>query len=129
MFQNMCMMQYGLKPGAFTFYVDKRLQGGESLDVGEMTWEVVHIPGHSPGSIGLYNRIEKILIPGDVVYADYAIGRFDLHGADGSELKNSLLQLAKLEVNILLPGHNRIVTDLPTGYIAETAKQWAPYLT
>jgi len=63
------------------------------------------------------------------VYADYAIGRFDLHGANGSELKNSLLQLAKLEVNILLPGHNRIVKELPAGYIAKTAKQWAPYLT
>jgi len=73
--------------------------------------------------------MEKILIPGDVVYADYAIGRFDLHGANGSELKNSLLQLAKLEVNILLPGHNRIVTELSAGYISETAKQWAPYLT
>jgi hydroxyacylglutathione hydrolase len=129
MFQNMCMMQYSLKPGAFTFYVDRRLQGGESLDIGGMTWEVLHIPGHSPGSIGLYNRMEKILIPGDVVYADYAIGRFDLHGANGSERKNSLLHLAKLEVNILLPGHNRIVTELPAGYIEETAKQWAPYLT
>ncbi len=129
MFQSMCMMQYSLKPGAFTFYVDRRLQGEENLDIGGMTWEVLHIPGHSPGSIGLYNRQEKILIPGDVVYADYAIGRFDLHGADASELKNSLLQLAKLEVNILLPGHNRIVKDLPAGYIAETAKQWAPYLT
>jgi len=129
MFQNMCMMQYSLKPGAFTFYVDRRLQGGESLDIGGMTWEVLHIPGHSPGSIGLYNRMEKTLIPGDVVYADYAIGRFDLHGANGSELKNSLLQLSKLEVNILLPGHNRIITELPAGYIAETAKQWAPYLT
>ena len=128
MFQNMCMMQYNLKPGAFTFYVDRRLQGGENLDIGGMTWEVLHIPGHSPGSIGLYNRLEKILIPGDVVYADYAIGRFDLHGANGSELKNSLVQLAELEVNILLPGHNRIVKELPPGYIAETARQWASYL-
>jgi hypothetical protein len=72
--------------------------------------------------------LEKILIPGDVVYADYAIGRFDLHGANGPELKNSLVQLAELEVNILLPGHNRIVKDLPSGYIAETARQWASYL-
>jgi hypothetical protein len=31
-------------------------------------------------------------------------------------------------VSILLPGHNRIVTELPPGYIAETAEQWAPYL-
>ncbi len=129
MFQNMCMMQYNLKPGAFTSYVDRRLHGGESLNIGKMTWDVLHIPGHSPGSIGLYNREEKILIPGDVVYADYAIGRFDLHGANGAELKDSLLQLAELEVNILLPGHNRIVKELPSGYIAETAKQWIPYLT
>jgi len=129
MFQNMCMMQYNLKPGAFTSYVSRRLHGGETLDIGKMTWDVLHIPGHSPGSIGLYNREEKILIPGDVVYADYAIGRFDLHGANGAELKDSLLQLAELEVNILLPGHNRIVKELPPGYIAETAKQWIPYLT
>jgi glyoxylase-like metal-dependent hydrolase (beta-lactamase superfamily II) len=128
MFQNMCMMQYNIKPGAFTFLIDRRLQGEENLDIGGMTWEVLHIPGHSPGSIGLYNQSEKILIPGDVVYADYAIGRFDLHGANGLELKNSLLQLAELEVDILLPGHNRIVNGLPPGYIADTAGQWAPYL-
>jgi len=128
MFRDMCETQYNLRPGDFTFYVDRRLQGGEDLDIGGMTWEVLHIPGHSPGSIGLYNRSEKILIPGDVVYADYAIGRFDLHGANGSQLKDSLLQLAELDVDILLPGHNRIVEDLPSGYIAETAKQWASYL-
>lgn len=128
MFQNMCMTQYNIKPGAFTFLADRRLQGEENLDIGGMTWEVLHIPGHSPGSIGLYNQSEKILIPGDVVYADYAIGRFDLHGANGLELKDSLSQLADLEVDILLPGHNRIVKELPPGYIAETAKQWAPYL-
>ena len=128
MFRSMCQMQYGLKPGAFTFHVDKRLDGDESLDIGGMVWEVIHIPGHSPGSIGLYHRTKKILIPGDVVYADYAIGRFDMHKADGSVLKDSLMRLAELEVDILLPGHNRIVKDLPSGYILKTAKQWGPYL-
>jgi hydroxyacylglutathione hydrolase len=64
-----------------------------------------------------------------VVYADYAIGRFDLHGANSRELRNSLLRLAALEVDMLLPGHNRIVKDLPSGYIAETARRWAPYLS
>jgi glyoxylase-like metal-dependent hydrolase (beta-lactamase superfamily II) len=63
-----------------------------------------------------------------VVYADYAIGRFDLHGADGSKLKDSLMRLAELEVDILLPGHNRVVKGVKPGYIRETAKQWAPYL-
>jgi hydroxyacylglutathione hydrolase len=129
MFRSMCEMQFGIKPGDFKFQVHRKLQGGESLDIGGMTWEVIHIPGHSMGGIALYNRPQKILIPGDVVYADYAIGRFDLYGADASELKESLFRLAELEVDVLLPGHNRIVQGLPRGYILQTAKQWEAYLT
>jgi glyoxylase-like metal-dependent hydrolase (beta-lactamase superfamily II) len=64
-----------------------------------------------------------------VVYADYAIGRFDLHGANGVQLKDSLYRLAELEVNILLPGHNRIDVDVREEYIKETARQWERYLT
>jgi glyoxylase-like metal-dependent hydrolase (beta-lactamase superfamily II) len=78
--------------------------------------------------VALYNREARILIPGDVVYADHAIGRYDLHGASGPVLKRSLSALADLDVNILLPGHNRIVEGLPAGYIRRTGDQWAPYL-
>jgi hydroxyacylglutathione hydrolase len=129
MFRGLCQSQFGLKPGAFKFQVNRKLQGGETLDLGGTVWEVIHIPGHSMGSIGLYHRPLKVLIPGDVVYADDAIGRFDLYGADASELKKSLLRLAELEVEILLPGHNRIVKGLPKGYILKTTKQWESYLT
>ena len=128
MFKGLCQLQFGLKPGAFKFQVNRKLQGGETLDLGDTLWEVIHIPGHSIGSIGLYHRPMKILIPGDVVYADYAIGRFDLFSADSSELKKSLMRLAELEVDFLLPGHNQIVEDLPKGYILKTARQWEPYL-
>jgi len=127
-FKGMCQMQYGLKAGAFTFKVDRMLEGGETLNIGNMSWEVIHIPGHSMGGIALYNRPLKALIPGDVVYADYAIGRFDLYGASGAQLKASLYRLAELEVDILLPGHNRIVKGLPADYITKTAKSWEPYL-
>jgi glyoxylase-like metal-dependent hydrolase (beta-lactamase superfamily II) len=128
MFREFCQEQLGLKSGVFKFQTNRKLDGGETLDLGEMAWEVIHIPGHSMGSIGLYHRPMRILIPGDVVYADYAIGRFDLYGADGPELKKSLMRLAELEVDILLPGHNQIVKGLPKGYIMKTAKQWEPYL-
>ena len=128
MFREYCQGQLRLKPGAFKCRVNRKLQGGETLDLGDMIWEVIHIPGHSMGSIGLYHRAMKILIPGDVVYADYAIGRFDLYGADAARLKESLMDLAELEVSILLPGHNQIVKSLPKGYILKTAKQWEPYL-
>ena len=128
MFRGFCQTQYGLKPAAFKFQVHRKLQGGETLDLGDTTWEIIHIPGHSMGSIGLYHRSLKILIPGDVVYADYAIGRYDLHGADPAGLRQSLMRLAELEVELLLPGHNQIVESLPKGYILKTAKQWESYL-
>jgi len=128
MFRGMCQMQYGLKPGAFSFTVDRHLAGGETVELGGAAWEVIHIPGHSMGGIALYNRSSRTLIPGDVVYADYAIGRFDLHGADPAALKDSLRRLGELEVDVLLPGHNRFVKDLPKGYILATARQWEPYL-
>jgi glyoxylase-like metal-dependent hydrolase (beta-lactamase superfamily II) len=128
MFRSMCQMQFNLKPGMFRFTVHRHLQDGDNLELGGMRWELLHIPGHSAGGIALYDRMRKILIPGDVVYADYAIGRYDLHGADPSALKHSLIRLGALEVDILLPGHNRIDTDVPHGYIAQTAKQWEPYL-
>ena len=128
MFKTLCQVQFGLKPGAFKFKVDRKLDGGETLDLGGIAWEVVHIPGHSMGSIGFYHRSAKILIPGDVAYADHAIGRFDLYGANPSELKKSLIRLSELEVDILLPGHNQIVKGLPKDYMAKTVRQWESYL-
>jgi len=128
MFRSMCMSQYGLKPGEFKFKLDRKLKEGDKLDMGGLSWEVLHIPGHSAGSVALYDRSQKVLIPGDVVYADYAIGRFDLHGAEGTMLAKSLLRLAELDVEILLPGHNRVVKGVKPGYIRDTEKQWGPYL-
>lgn len=129
MFKQMCQMQYNIPKDAFSLTVDKKLAGGETLELGSMVWEVIHVPGHSAGGIALYNSDLKALIPGDVVYADYAIGRFDLFGAHGPELKNSLLKLSSYDVQILLPGHNQVVKNVPPGYIADTAKQWGAYLT
>ena len=64
-----------------------------------------------------------------MIYADYAIGRFDLYGASASPAESIPLPARQLEVDILLPGHNQIAKDLPADYIARTAKTWEPYLT
>lgn len=127
-FKGMCIMQYGLKPDSFKMTVDRKLEGGEVLEIGNMVWEIIHIPGHSMGGIALYNPALEILIPGDVIYADHAIGRFDLFGADANELKKSLNRLSELKIDILLPGHNSIVKDLPGDYVKQVAKMWEPYL-
>ncbi len=126
--REMCFSQLDIRPETLSLTVKRKLQDGEQLDLGGSAWRVVHIPGHSPGCIGLYNAAEKILIPGDVVYADYAIGRFDLHGADPQQHKASLYRLAELEVEMLLPGHERVMETVPSGYLGETAKQWERYM-
>ena len=128
MFKGMCQTQFGLDANAFKFKVDRKLEGSETLEIGDMIWDVVFIPGHSMGGIALYEPVAKILIPGDVVYADYAIGRFDLYGANAAQLKDSLDKLAKLDVDILLPGHNQIMKGVPADYIRKTTKMWEPYL-
>ncbi len=38
-FKGMCQMQYGLKSDAFKFTVDKKLEGGEILNIGGMKWK------------------------------------------------------------------------------------------
>jgi hydroxyacylglutathione hydrolase len=128
MFKQMCQTQYRLVDGSFRFTVNRYLENEEELHIGNELWKVLHIPGHSAGGIALYDDLRGILIPGDVVYADYSIGRFDLHDADGSILLKSLQRLSELNVTTLLPGHNNIIKEVPQGYIARTAAQWAPYL-
>jgi hydroxyacylglutathione hydrolase len=128
MFKSMVQMQYKIKPDAYKLTVHRKIEGGDTLQIGGMEWEVIHIPGHSMGGIALYHRPQKVLIPGDVIYADLAIGRFDLHGADPGALRDSLYRLAEYDIEFLLPGHNNLVKALPKDYVMKVAKTWEPYL-
>jgi len=83
-------------------------QEGE-LDIGDITFEIIHTPGHSPGSICLYWVENKVLFTGDVVF-DNGIGRTDIPGAYGNKLKDSIINISRLEINYLLPGHGETIT-------------------
>lgn len=85
---------------------DFYLQEGE-LWIGKTLWRVLPTPGHSPGSVCLYNPDRKILITGDVVFYQ-GVGRTDLMG-DPQALGASIRTLMKLEVEYLLPGHGQIL--------------------
>lgn len=76
----------------------------KKVNLGEVVLEVIHTPGHTPGSICLYEKKSKTLISGDTVFSD-GIGRIDLEGGNARQLKKSIEKLSKLEVNHLLPGH------------------------
>lgn len=65
---------------------------------------------------------------GDTIYADGAIGRYDLVSANPADLKRSLELIAGLDVNILLPCHNRIVKSGAGPMVENTVQQWTPLL-
>ena len=81
------------------------------LDAGDMEFELISSPGHSPDSICFYSSMEKILICGDVIFAGN-IGRADLPGGNAGELKRSIESLSQLAIDYLLPGHMDIVTKV-----------------
>ena len=67
--------------------------------------QILHTPGHSPGSLSIYWPDNKVLIPGDVIFHG-SIGRTDFHGGSITLLRQSIEKLSKLEVDYLLPGHS-----------------------
>jgi hydroxyacylglutathione hydrolase len=83
------------------FRPDRLLSGGETI--GELT--VIHTPGHTPGSICLYEEKNGILFSGDTVFTEGSFGRYDLPGGDIRELKRSIQVLSHLQVESLYPGH------------------------
>ncbi len=76
----------------------------EKINLGETVFEVIHTPGHTPGSICLYEKDSKTLISGDTVFSD-GIGRIDLEQGNAKQLKKSIEKLSNLEIKHLLPGH------------------------
>jgi glyoxylase-like metal-dependent hydrolase (beta-lactamase superfamily II) len=109
--------------------VHRHLEGGETLDLGGVVLRVIHLPGHSAGSIGLFHDEHRLFMSGDTIYADGAIGRFDLFSANPAELKHSLELIANLGIDILLPCHNRIVKGGAEPMVRNTVRQWSPLLT
>lgn len=84
------------------------LQEGD-LAIGDTALQVLLTPGHSPGSVCLYWPQKKVLFTGDVVFSQ-SIGRTDLPGGSGKQLKESIARLAELDTDILCPGHGDVVT-------------------
>ena len=89
-------------------HVDILLKDGDSINLGGLVLEVIHTPGHSMGSICLYEPESKSLFSGDTVFAD-GVGRTDLAGGSLSDLRKSLEKLIRLHhesgIKIVYPGH------------------------
>ena len=88
---------------------DVLLQGGETLDLAGMTFDVLSVPGHSPAHLAY--QTEGSLFSGDVLFAG-SVGRTDLPGADWDTLVGSIRTLIETypPETVVYPGHGPATT-------------------
>jgi hydroxyacylglutathione hydrolase len=87
------------------FGVDGTLEEGDVINLGEWSLQVLKTPGHSPGSISLYEPRAKALFSGDTLLPHGNIGRTRRSGEAVKDLVKSVERLAALDVLVLYPGH------------------------
>ncbi len=81
-----------------------RVAEDDVISTGDNELTVLHTPGHTTGSICLYERRKRFLIAGDTVFVG-GVGRWDLPTGNRRELKNSIRTLLMLQPQDMYPGH------------------------
>lgn len=104
----------------------EELATGQRLKLGSTELEVLHTPGHSPGSITLYDPRSASAIVGDTVFCDGGVGRWDFPGGDLAKLRSSVNRLRELGLRNMYPGHGsyaegdaKVHLGMAAEYIAE----------
>ncbi len=89
---------------------DEFVEDGQNLTLGPWSVEVLHVPGHSPGSVAYWFASENELISGDVLFRS-GVGRWDFPHCDRSALRRSLGRLCQLpDQTRVRPGHGGSTT-------------------
>lgn len=103
--------QFGVLEKVENISLNSYLEDGDEIHIGKGVLHVLHVPGHSPGGIALYDKEGKFLIAGDSLFAG-SIGRTDLPGGDLDTLleavKGKLMTLPD-DVTVY-PGHGPATT-------------------
>ncbi|WP_437300196.1 MBL fold metallo-hydrolase [Sorangium sp. So ce426] len=114
------MASYALRDAPVTEVVAE----GDVVDLGDRHFEVLHLPGHSPGSIGLWEAATGTLFPGDAIYDGPLLD--ELEGADIPAYVRTMKRLRELPVQIVHAGHDpsfgraRLI-ELVDAYLAKRA--------
>ncbi|MGC8817215.1 MAG: MBL fold metallo-hydrolase [Candidatus Hadarchaeum sp.] len=90
--------------------VARELHDGDRIELGKSVLEVIHTPGHTQGSICLYESRLGALFSGDTVFYE-GVGRTDLPTGDYRALAKSLKRLAEIKPKSLYPGHGPSAED------------------
>lgn len=89
------------------YHVHLWMENTSIIDLGNWFLKVLHTPGHTSGSICIYEPQKKVLISGDTVFAKGTISNISSSGSYG-EYINSLARLNTMKIDLLLPGHGKI---------------------
>ena len=92
--------------GMRNFGPDRWLDEGEQVSVGELTFDILHCPGHSPGSIVFFSKELRFAHVGDVLF-NGSVGRTDLPGGNSRQILVSIREklLALPDAAVVVPGH------------------------
>jgi len=94
------LSSYRLKDASVTHIVTE----GDVVDVGNRHFEILHLPGHSPGSIGLWEAKTGTLFSGDAIYDGPLLD--EIEGADIPTYVRTMKRLRDLPVEIVHAGHD-----------------------
>ncbi|MDI6730416.1 MAG: MBL fold metallo-hydrolase [Candidatus Altarchaeum sp.] len=79
----------------------------EIINLGKTTLKILHTPGHTSGSISVYEEKTKSLFSGDLVFSG-GVGRTDLPSGNFEQLKDSIDKILKLNFKTLYSGHGDV---------------------
>jgi hydroxyacylglutathione hydrolase len=90
---------------------DLELADGDELGIGQLHFQVLHTPGHTPGHVCFYERDEGVLFDGDVLFYR-GIGRADLPGGSHQQLLDSIQRVlfALPDETVVYSGHGLATT-------------------
>ena len=93
------------------FAVDEHLQGKDSVEAAGVTWQVYHVPGHSPDSICFHREAENLLFGGDVLFQS-GVGRTDFPGGSSALLLQGIQDklFCLPDTTTVYPGHGEPTT-------------------
>jgi len=91
-------------------YVHLWLESKSRIDLGNYTLDIIHTPGHTSGSICIYEPKQKFLFTGDMVFAGGTLSYIAESGSIGDYI-NSLLSLSTRQILEIYPGHGDISRD------------------
>ncbi len=97
---GMTLESFGQQSAKVTRLVDE----GDVIDLGDRQLEVLHLPGHSPGSIGLWEAATGTLFSGDAVYDGPLLDQLD--GSNVADYCTTMERLLDLPVDIVHGGHD-----------------------